>query len=86
MVSVCHECRGKTFKHAEVRLIFDDGERIRIVDEVPAMVCVQCGARHFSPEVSKALDRTKKCPPDVLLPVELVHFKTHRPASAVPIP
>ena len=86
MVSVCHECRGKRFKHAEVRLIFDDGQRIRIVDEVPAMVCVQCGARYFSPEVSQALDNTKTVPPDALLPIELVHFKAHRPASVVPIP
>ena len=86
MVSVCDECKGKGFRHAEVRLVFDDGQRIRVVDEVPAMVCLQCGARYLSPEVSRALDRSKKCPPDVLLPVELVHFKTLRPASTMPIP
>ena len=80
MVSVCQECKGTTFAEEEVRLIFDDKERLCIVDGVPASVCKQCGAKYFTPPVLRCLEGMKTAPADMVLPVDVVHFRVHSAA------
>ena len=77
MVSVCQECKGTTFAQEDVRLIFDDKERLCIVDGVPATVCKQCGAKYFTPTVLRCLEGMKTAPADTVLPVDVVHFRVH---------
>lgn len=77
MVSVCHECKGTTFAQEDVRLIFDDKQRLCIVDGVPATVCKQCGAKYFTLAVLRCLDDMKTAPADAVLPVDVVHFRVH---------
>jgi YgiT-type zinc finger domain-containing protein len=71
MVDRCHECGSTLFETKKVRMIFDQGDHIKIVDQVPADVCVQCGEKYFSPHTTRALATSQEAPPDefVLVPV-----------------
>lgn len=71
MVDRCHECGGTLFEAKNVRMIFDLGGHIKIVDRVPADVCIQCGEKYFSPSITRALAASRNDPPDefVLVPV-----------------
>ncbi len=71
MVDRCHECGGTVFEAKHVRMIFDREGHIKIVDQVPADVCVQCGEKYFTPGVTRALAASHENAPDefVLVPV-----------------
>lgn len=55
----CYFCKGKT----EIRNIDVDfrwGDKLFVFKNVPVEVCIQCGERYYSAEVSKKLDNLVK--------------------------
>lgn len=47
------------------------GERLALVENVPAWVCEQCGEQYFDAETCKQLDRLRQAPPSVLRTVQV---------------
>ncbi len=75
-ISVCHECRGTTFENKMVRMVFTTKDRLRVIEDVPATVCKQCGEQYFSPETTAEIDTAltaKKA--DATISAEVVHLK-----------
>lgn len=55
----CYFCKGKTeMKHVDID--FRWGDKLFVVKDVPVEVCIQCGERYYSAEVSKKLDELVK--------------------------
>lgn len=55
----CYFCKGKTeIKNVDVD--FRWGDKLFVVKNVPVEVCIQCGERYYSAEVSKKLDNLVK--------------------------
>lgn len=54
-MSKCYFCKGKT-KIKNVDVDFRWGNKLFVVQNVPVEVCIQCGERYYSAEVSKKLD------------------------------
>lgn len=51
----CYFCGGKTeIKRRTVD--FRWGDKLFVVEDVPVEVCIQCGEKYYSAEVSKKLD------------------------------
>jgi len=58
-VNKCYFCKGKTeIKNVDVD--FRWGDKLFVVKNVPVEVCIQCGERYYSAEVSKKLDNLVK--------------------------
>ena len=55
-MSNCYFCKGKT-KIKNVDIDFRWGDRLFVVKNVPLEICIQCGERYYSEEISKRLDR-----------------------------
>lgn len=58
-MSKCYFCREKT-KIKNVDVDFRWGDKLFVVRDVPVEVCIQCGERYYSAEVSKKLDKLVK--------------------------
>jgi YgiT-type zinc finger domain-containing protein len=70
-VSECHFCQGKT----EIRNLDVDfrwGGKLYVIKNVPVEVCVQCGERYYSAEVSKRLDELVKNGISLKTPQEVI--------------
>jgi len=54
-MKICYFCKGRV---TEKLVEFDGkwGPRRVILTDVPAEVCLQCGERYFSPDVSKRME------------------------------
>lgn len=74
MVDRCHECGSPVFEAKVVRVIFDLGSHIKIVDRVPAEVCTQCGEKYFLPSVTQALTASRDAPLDAFVLVPVKHL------------
>lgn len=46
----CPNCRGKLVKK-NIRFVEEINGRIIVVDNLPALVCEQCGEKFFTPDV-----------------------------------
>jgi YgiT-type zinc finger domain-containing protein len=59
IMKTCYFCKGRV----EDRLVDFDGkwgQKWVIIKDVPAEVCIQCGERYFTPEVSKKMEELAK--------------------------
>ena len=74
MLERCHECGGTLFECRTVQVVFDQDNYIHIVDQVPADVCMQCGERYFSSQVTQALAAAQGAPPDDFVQVPISHL------------
>ena len=54
-MSTCYFCKGRVLLQ-KTRHIHRWGERVFILEDVPAEVCQQCGEVYFSPPVLEAMD------------------------------
>ncbi len=63
MVTRCYFCGGKT---APKRVTAENwwGENLFLVEDVPAMVCEDCGESYFDADTSLKLDRLREAPPE----------------------
>ncbi len=62
MVTRCFFCGGKT----ELRRVTAHnwwGDKLALVENVPAWVCVNCGEPYFAAETCKLMDRMRSAPP-----------------------
>ena len=64
MISRCLMCGGKTVKKI-VTTEYWWGEKLTLIENVPAWVCDTCGEQFFEPDVCKELDRLRDIPPVV---------------------
>ena len=55
----CYFCKGKIVEK-RVRVDFRWGDELVVIEDVPAEICQQCGEKHFSPEVYKAMENLAK--------------------------
>ena len=70
MVTRCVFCGAQT----ELRRVTAEnwwGEKLALVEDVPAWVCVSCGEPFFDAETCKLLDRMRSHPPAVRRTVEV---------------
>jgi len=56
MLNRCYFCRGKV-ERAEVDVDFRWGRKLKVIRDVPAGVCRQCGERYFDAAVYKAMEK-----------------------------
>lgn len=56
MMSRCYFCRGKV-ELSKVDVDFRWGRKLKVIRDVPAGVCRQCGERYFDAAVYKAMER-----------------------------
>ena len=53
---VCGQCGGSDLVSDSVRSAFFEGERLVVVEGIPATVCRACGARYFDDQTTLALE------------------------------
>ena len=72
----CHFCRGKIVRQS-VKVDFRWGRKLKVIENVPAEVCQQCGEKYFQAEVYKAMEKlvTSRIKPTASLTVDVVRFK-----------
>ncbi len=56
-METCYFCGHGQLVEKRVTLDVRRGDRLTVVEEVPARVCDSCGEQYFSAEVSRKLDR-----------------------------
>ncbi len=62
MIKKCFLCGGKMTK----KLVTAEnwwGEKLTLIENVPAWVCENCGEQYFEPEVCEKLDHMREVPP-----------------------
>lgn len=62
MISKCLMCGGKTVK----KIVTTEnwwGEKLTLIENVPAWVCDTCGEQYFEPKVCEELDRLQDTKP-----------------------
>jgi len=52
----CIACSGGTLAAEKVKAAFWEGERLVVVDGIPALVCQTCGERYYEDETAMKLD------------------------------
>lgn len=55
----CYFCGG-TIKKKKVRVDYRWGDKLTVLENVPAWVCNQCGEKYFDAEVAKEMERLAK--------------------------
>ncbi|MBU1626019.1 type II toxin-antitoxin system MqsA family antitoxin [bacterium] len=67
----CVFCGGK-IESKKVTFMYENGNKSLFVENVPAEVCVNCGERTYSPEVTKELLKLAK--------------EDHKPTKTIQVP
>jgi YgiT-type zinc finger domain-containing protein len=70
MVTRCYLCGGKT----ALRLVTAEnwwGEKLALVEDVPAWVCEDCGEAYFEAGVCQKLDKLREMPPPARQTIEV---------------
>ena len=52
----CYFCKGKLIEQ-KVKVDFRWGQKLKIIENVPANVCQQCGEQYFQSGVYKAMEK-----------------------------
>ena len=61
MSTPCYFCKGKVVEQM-TSVDFWWGDDLKIIENVPAGICQQCGEKYFSPEVYEGMERLAKGP------------------------
>ena len=59
MTTTCFLCKGKVIEQS-TSVDFWWGDDLKIIENVPAGVCQQCGEKYFSADVYKEMERIAK--------------------------
>ena len=72
----CYFCKGKLVQQ-NVKVDFRWGQKLKIIENVPARVCQQCGEQHFQSGVYKAMEKlaASRKKPAARLTVDVFRFK-----------
>lgn len=52
----CTSCAGGELRRDRVGTALWRGDRLMVIEEIPALVCTRCGERYFEDETAMALD------------------------------
>ncbi len=76
MITECYFCKGKVIE-AKTEVDFRWGKKLKVLKDVPARVCQQCGERYFQAAVYKAMEKLVmgRVKPSSRLSVDVVQFK-----------
>src|SRR4249919_927090 len=72
----CYFCKGK-LDEQKVKVDFRWGRRLKIIENVPATVCQQCGEQYFQSAVYKSMEKlaASRTKPSARLTVDVFKFK-----------
>jgi YgiT-type zinc finger domain-containing protein len=72
----CYFCKGKVAQR-KISVDFRWGDKLKVIEEVPAWVCQQCGEKHLHSAVYKSLEglAISRAKPASRLSVDVVRFK-----------
>ena len=72
----CYFCKGRLVEQ-KVKVDFRWGQRLKIIENVPATVCQQCGEQYFQSQVYKAMEKLalSRKKPAARLTVDVFRFK-----------
>jgi YgiT-type zinc finger domain-containing protein len=72
----CYFCKGKVVQ-AKVNVDFRWGRKLKVIENVPAGVCQQCGEKYFNSAIYKAMEKlaSSRVKPSSRLTVDVLRFK-----------
>jgi YgiT-type zinc finger domain-containing protein len=72
----CYFCKGKVAQR-KISVDFRWGEKLKVIEDVPAAVCQQCGEKYLHSAVYKSLEELaiSRAKPASRLSVDVVRFK-----------
>ena len=76
MITECYFCKGKVVQ-TKTEVDFRWGKKLKVLKDVPARVCQQCGEKYFQAAIYKAMEKliTSRVKPASRLSVDVVQFK-----------
>jgi len=64
-MTTCYFCKGRLTEQL-TSVDFRWGDELKIIEQVPAQVCEQCGEKYFQAQVYQALERLVQHPATVI--------------------
>jgi YgiT-type zinc finger domain-containing protein len=76
MLTECYFCKG-TVVQEKVKVDFRWGDTLKVIENVPAGVCQQCGEKYIAAAVYKTMERlaTSRRKPVARLTVDVLQFR-----------
>lgn len=76
MLNECYFCKGRVVQE-KVNVDFRWGQKLKVIEDVPAGVCQQCGEKYFQAEVYKAMEKlaASRRKPVARLMVDVMQFQ-----------
>jgi len=56
-METCYFCRKGILENKKVTVDFRWGNKLTVIEEVPASVCNECGEKYYSAEVSREMEK-----------------------------
>ena len=74
--TTCYFCKGKVVQR-KISVDFRWGEKLKVIEDVPAAVCQQCGEKYLHSAVYKSLEglAISRAKPASRLSVDVVRFQ-----------
>ena len=72
----CYFCKGRVVEET-IKVDFRWGQRLKIIENVPALVCQQCGEKYFQSRVYRAMEQLAKSrkKPTARMTVDVFRFR-----------
>lgn len=76
MIKHCYFCKGRVVRQ-KVKVDFRWGRKLKVIENVPAGVCQQCGEKYFQSGVYKSIEKlaASRAKPAARLTVDVVRYK-----------
>ena len=76
MTKECYFCKGRVVRE-NTKVDFRWGQKLKVIENVPAGICQQCGEKYFESTVYKAMEKlvASRARPTARLTVDVVQFK-----------
>lgn len=76
MTTQCYFCKGRVVQK-KVTVDFRWGQKLKVIENVPAGVCHQCGEKYFQAAVYKTMGKlaASRAKPVAQVTVDVVQFK-----------
>ena len=76
MTIECYFCKGRVVQK-KVTVDFRWGQKLKVIEDVPAGVCHQCGEKYFQATVYKTMEKlaASRAKPAARVTVDVMHFK-----------
>jgi YgiT-type zinc finger domain-containing protein len=75
-MTACYFCKGKIVQQ-KTTVDFRWGRKLKVIENVPAGVCQQCGEKYFHSAIYKTMEKlaASRAKPAARLTVDVVRFK-----------